>query len=153
MSDEKKLLELARDIATSAHAGQVDKTGHAYITHPTRVAERVCRLFPDAPSEVQAAALLHDVLEDTSTTADDLVAAGIPQLVVDAVDAVTKRDHEPAEQYFARVRANPWAVQVKTADIEDNTDPDRVAQLDPATRDRLEAKYTRSRALLAGGQG
>lgn len=153
MSGEKRLLELAQKIATSAHAGQVDKTGHAYITHPSRVAVRVRRLFPEAPAEVEAAAWLHDVLEDTSVTARDLVAAGIPQLVVDVVDAVTKREHEPAEDYFARVRANPWAIQVKTADIEDNTDPDRVAQLDPDTRHRLEAKYTRSRELLAGRQG
>jgi len=147
--DDSELIDTARAIATRAHAGQVDKTGHPYITHPTRVSERVATLFPEAPAGVVAAALLHDVLEDTSTTAADLVAAGIPYPVIDAVDAVTKRDGEPVETYFERVRANPWAVMVKTADIADNTDPARVAELDPETRERLHVKYVRARALLA----
>ena len=108
-------------------------------------------LFPEAPAGVVAAALLHDVLEDTSTTAADLVAAGIPHPVIDAVDAVTKRDGEPVETYFERVRANPWAVMVKTADNADNTDPVRVAELDAETRERLHNKYVRARALLASG--
>jgi (p)ppGpp synthase/HD superfamily hydrolase len=150
MKTKADVVALASSIAARAHAGQVDKTGHAYITHPIRVAERVRRLFPDTPPDVEAAALLHDVLEDTPVTAGDLLAAGIPQPVVDAVDAVTKRQGESTEDYFSRVRANEWATQVKTADIDDNTDPDRTAQLDEATRLRLDAKYTRARALLAG---
>lgn len=148
--EPQSLIALAREIATKAHAGQVDKTGHDYITHPLRVAERVSATFPEAPAGVIAAALLHDVVEDTGRSDVDLVAAGIPRDVVDAVLAVTKRDHEPAELYFARVRANPWAVMVKTAD---NTDPDRVAQLDQPTRERLKLKYSRARALLAGDTG
>jgi (p)ppGpp synthase/HD superfamily hydrolase len=149
--DDTELINIARALATAAHAGQVDKTGHPYITHPTRVAERVAALFPEAPDGVVAAALLHDVLEDTSTTAADLAAAGIPQPVIDAVDAVTKRDREPVETYFERVRSEPWAVMVKTADIADNTDPARVAQLDEDTRERLHTKYVRARRLLAAG--
>jgi hypothetical protein len=151
--EPKSLIALAREIATEAHAGQVDMPGHDYITHPLRVAERVAAAFPEAPAGVIAAALLHDVVEDTGSSDVDLVAAGIPRDVVDAVLAVTKRDHEPAELYFARVRANAWAVMVKTADIADNTDPDRVAQLDQLTRERLELKYSRARALLAGDTG
>jgi (p)ppGpp synthase/HD superfamily hydrolase len=146
--DNASVIHTARSIATVAHTGQVDKTGHPYIEHPTRVAERVVALFPDAPPEVVAAALLHDVIEDTLVTETDLIAAGIPASVVEAVEAVTKREGEPVERYFARVRTNPWAVMVKTADIADNTDPARVAQLDPETRDRLHTKYTRARALL-----
>jgi (p)ppGpp synthase/HD superfamily hydrolase len=146
--DNASVIDAARSIATAAHIGQVDKTGHSYIEHPTRVAERVVALFPDAPPEVVAAALLHDVIEDTPVIDSDLIAAGIPASVVEAVEAVTKREGEPVERYFARVRSNPWAVMVKTADIADNTDPARVAQLDPETRDRLHTKYTRARALL-----
>ena len=147
--DDSELIDTALALATAAHAGQVDKTGHPYITHPTRVSERVTRLFPEAPAGVVVAALLHDVIEDTSTTAADLAAAGIPHPVIDAVEAVSKRDGEPVETYFERVRSNSWAVMVKTADIADNTDPLRVAQLDAPTRERLQAKYVRARELLA----
>jgi len=146
--DDLELIDTSRALATAAHTGQVDKTGHPYITHPTRVAERTAILFPEAPAGVIAAALLHDVLEDTSTTAAGLADAGIPQSVIDAVDAVTKRDGEAVEQYFEWVRSNPWAVMVKTADIADNTDPVRVDELDAETRERLRAKYVRARALL-----
>lgn len=148
--NDDELIELARVIATAAHRDQVDKTGHPYVTHPLRVTDRVGRLFPDAPIGVRATALLHDVIEDTPITADDLLRAGLPAEVVAAVDAVSKRPGESDEAYFARIRANAWAVMVKTADIEDNTDPSRVAQLDAETRDRLEHKYARSRMLLAG---
>ena len=64
---------------------------------------------------------------------------------------MTKREGEPVETYFERVRSNPWAVMVKTADIADNTDPGRVAELDAPTRERLQAKCARARKLLAAG--
>lgn len=147
--DESRVVQLAREIAARAHDGQVDKAGHAYIEHPERVAARVSALFPEASPLVLAVALLHDVLEDTPTTASDLIAQGVPAPVVTAVEAVTKRDHEPAEDYFRRVRSSPWGRMVKQADIDDNTDPTRVAQLDPATAHRLATKYARARTLLA----
>lgn len=145
-----QLERVALAIAEKAHAGQVDKTGHAYISHPIRVAERVRRHDPAAAPGVIAAALLHDVLEDTDLTRDDLISAGIPADVVDVVDAVTKRVGEPPEEYFARVRSDSRAVAVKRADIEDNTDPERTAQLDEGTRSRLASKYARSWQLLDG---
>lgn len=143
-------MELALSIAREAHEGQVDKSGHAYIGHPTRVAERLRRRHPNAGAGVIAAALLHDVLEDTALTRSDLIDRGIPSDVVDDVEAVTKRAGEPAEEYFARVRARAGARAVKHADIEDNTDPARLELLDEATRQRLIAKYTRSLQLLEG---
>ncbi|ROS71918.1 HD domain-containing protein [Curtobacterium sp. PhB130] len=146
---QDQLEELALSIAREAHEGQVDKSGHAYIEHPTRVAERLRRRHPDAGGVI-AAALLHDVLEDTVLTRSDLIGRGIPNDVVDVVEAVTKRAGESAEEYFARVRARVGARAVKHADIEDNTDPARLEQLDEATRERLIAKYTRSLQLLEG---
>ncbi|WP_435740119.1 HD domain-containing protein [Clavibacter nebraskensis] len=147
--DRDRLVNLARDIATRAHAGQVDKAGLPYIRHPTAVAARLLVLYPDAPAAAEAAALLHDVLEDTDVTADELLEAGIPRDAVDDVIAVTKVPGESMEAYFARVRARLWARRIKEADVEENTDPERLALLEPDTRTRLEGKYRRSRALLA----
>jgi (p)ppGpp synthase/HD superfamily hydrolase len=94
------------------------------------------------------AAVLHDVIEDTPVTADDLVAAGCPDEVVAAVVALSKSPDEPSEQYLARVAANPMAMAVKRADIADNLSDDRLGRLDAATQERLRAKYARAVAML-----
>jgi (p)ppGpp synthase/HD superfamily hydrolase len=133
----------AETIARAAHAGQVDKTGAPYIDHPRRVAARV------EADEARAVAWLHDVVEDTAVTLDDL-AAQFPAEVVQAVRVLTRRDDDRGEEYYRRVRANPLALAVKLADIADNTDPARQADLDPATRRRLAAKYRHARAVLTG---
>jgi (p)ppGpp synthase/HD superfamily hydrolase len=137
---------LAARIAEQAHEGQRDKSGQPYIGHPARVAAHLTA--DDAPDEVVAAGWLHDVLEDTKITADDLRNSGIPQRTIDAVNALTHLPGEPLETYLARVRENPDALQVKFADLHDNTDPARTRMLDQATRDRLAAKYRRTRRLL-----
>lgn len=147
---EMDLVTRAREIATAAHRGQVDKAGVPYIGHPERVAAHAAAAGGD--ERVLAAAWLHDVIEDTATTPDDLRAAGFPEEVVAAVVAVTKVAGEPTEAYFARVNADPLAVAVKTADLADNTDPQRLTQLEHATRVRLEAKYARARRLLAAAR-
>jgi (p)ppGpp synthase/HD superfamily hydrolase len=139
-------VQLAEDIARRAHAGQVDKSGVDYITHPERVAAGVRTHGGD--DAAVATAWLHDVLEDCEVTAGDLLAAGIPAPVVEAVRAVTKAEGETLEDYCARVRAHPIGLLVKRADIEDNTDPARTAVLPEPMRERLAAKYSRVRALL-----
>ncbi|GGS30735.1 HD domain-containing protein [Actinokineospora fastidiosa] len=100
-------------IAREAHDGQVDKSGRPYIGHPLRVMAAV-----DGQHE-RMAAVLHDVIEDTPVTADDLRAAGCPDEVVTAVVALSKVDGEDQDAYLARVAANPLAVTVKRADIAD----------------------------------
>ncbi|MFJ6416988.1 HD domain-containing protein [Paeniglutamicibacter sp. NPDC091659] len=143
---QQAFVEIAEAMARSAHAGQFDKSGVDYITHPARVAERVLR--QGGADEAVAAAWLHDVLEDCDVSAADLAAAGIPDAVIDAVQAVTKIDGEAPEDYCARILASPTALRVKRADIDDNTDPARTALLPEATRERLAAKYARTRHLL-----
>jgi len=138
------LRRTAEQIARAAHEGQVDKAGVPYIEHPRRVVEWVERLSPGAPAEATATAWLHDVLEDTDTTAADLRDHRIPGVVVTAVEALSKRPGEPVEAYFARIRENDIALVVKRADLADNTDPERLALLPPAMRTRLEAKYHRA---------
>lgn len=71
--------------------------------------------------------------------------------MIAAVDALTRRPGEAASDYYARVRRVPLALTVKLADLDDNSDPHRLAQLDAATRDRLTAKYTCARAELTAG--
>lgn len=132
----------AETLARTAHGGQVDKSGMPYAEHPARVAARV------HGGDARAAAWLHDVVEDTHVTFDDLRARGFPEQVVAAIDAVTKRAGEPSEDYYARVRSNELGLQVKLADLADNTDPVRMAQLDTATRERLTAKYAKARSML-----
>jgi len=145
-SDSSALVEKACQIATVAHGTQKDKAGNAYIDHPRRVAQRL-EAAGASPYAVMAG-WLHDVLEDTMTTAADLAKAGMPDEVIAAVDAVTKRAGEPNTEYAARVRDSKLGFQVKLADLADNTDPSRLALLDEKTRTRLEAKYARMRSLL-----
>jgi (p)ppGpp synthase/HD superfamily hydrolase len=149
MGRTEDVIAMAADVAGTAHAGQVDKVGANYIEHPARVAEHVRLLFPEAPDAAVAVAWLHDVIEDTEVSFRDLILCGFSMEIVAAVDAMTKRNSEPVEEYFSRVRANPLARMVKAADLKDNTDPVRVARLDPATADRLRAKYTKASELLA----
>jgi hypothetical protein len=94
------------------------------------------------------AAILHDVLEDTPVTDDDLRAAGCPEPVIAAVRALTKNSGEPLEDSMARAATNPIACAVKRADIADNSDPARLALLDEATAQRLRHKYADSTRLL-----
>lgn len=137
------LVSTARRIATQAHRGQVDKAGAPYIGHPERVAAA------GGDERVVAAAWLHDVVEDTDVTPDDLRAAGIPDDVVTAVVALSKVPGQSVEDYFVAVNRHQVAIAVKAADLADNTDPERLALLDEQTRARLVAKYVRARSLLA----
>lgn len=145
------LVTTARAIATDAHRGQVDKAGAPYIGHPARVAGHAAAAGGD--ERVIAAAWLHDVVEDTDVTPDDLRAAGIPDDVVAAVVALSKVHGQSVEDYFAGVNRDPIAIAVKHADLADNTDPARLAVLDAETRARLVAKYARARTLLAASSG
>lgn len=129
-------------LARRAHDGQVDKGGRPYITHPLRVMRHVDGEW------AQMAAVLHDVIEDTPVTADDLRAAGCPAVVVTAVIALSKLPGEPLEASMARAAADPIALVVKRADIADNRSEVRLGQLDPATQVRLRVKYARSIELL-----
>lgn len=143
---EPPYLAWARHAAHYYHEGQVDKIGEPYIGHPARVAA-ACRAEGCGP-EVQAAAWLHDVIEDTDLPLSALRLA-VPPSVHDAVDALTKRDGEKFADYYERVKANPIAVVVKWHDVADNADPRRLAKVAPDTRNRLRAKYQHALALLS----
>ncbi|WP_249051518.1 hypothetical protein [Cellulomonas fimi] len=102
----------------------------------------------DPTNEQIAVAWLHDVVEDTPTTLEDVEVA-FGSVVAAAVDAMTHRPGEPRLDYYAMVRANSLVLTVKTADLADNTDPIRLAALPPELGARLEAKYAVVRRELS----
>ncbi len=125
-------LERAIAIAARAHEGQVDKAGMPYVLHPLRMMLNVDTL------EARMAAVLHDVVEDSGVTLEQLRAEGFPDAVVDAIEAQTKREGEDYDAFIGRVAPNPLARSVKLADLRDNSDIIRIAQ--PTEKDwkRLE---------------
>ncbi len=113
-SADGRLLERAIALAVANHAGQSDKSGAPYILHPLRMMARM------KTPEAMMAAVLHDVVEDTDTTLADLRAEGLPESVIAAVDAVSRRENETYEEFVSRAGADPLAREVKIADLEDN---------------------------------
>ena len=140
-------VERAKAIATEAHQNDTDKAGMPYIGHPARIAARVA-----GDAQAECVAWLHDAVEDTSVTLDDL-QVDFDGAIVEAVDAITRRPDEHSFNYHMRVRANALALKVKLADIADNTDPERLAKLDAATRDRLNRKYKLALTALTTSSG
>ena len=134
-------LERAIAIAAAAHAGQVDKAGQPYILHPLRVMLRV-----STPDE-RIAAVLHDVVEDTNITLEQLIEEGFQQSVIAAVKALTKLPGEGRMDAASRAAVNPVARTVKLADNAENMDLSRIA--DPTEKDYARLKeYEQVRILL-----
>ncbi|HOC56408.1 MAG TPA: GTP pyrophosphokinase [Verrucomicrobiota bacterium] len=128
------LLETAIRIAVEAHAGQKDKNGQPYILHPLRVMARVLT------EDEKIVAILHDVIEDTPWTADQLKERGFPHHILHALDCVTKREGEPYDDFVTRSASDPIAIRVKLADLEDNMDLRRLPHITPQDQQRL-SKY------------
>jgi len=123
-------------VSKAAHRGQRDRSGVPYVLHPQGVAayldslEEYQALTEQEKEDAKAAAYLHDVLEDTAYTRDDLEALGFRREVLDAVDALTAPRGMPRDQYYERVKAaGRVAVAVKLADLGHNNLPARRAQL------------------------
>ncbi|PTQ89599.1 guanosine-3',5'-bis(diphosphate) 3'-pyrophosphohydrolase [Agitococcus lubricus] len=135
------LISTALQIALHAYANKVDKAGVEYIKHPLRV---MAKMHSD---EAMAVALLHDVIEDSDINAQDLLAAGLPKDIVDAVCCLTKQQDEDYFAFIRRVKTNRLATQVKIADIEDNINVLRLSTLSDADLMRVQ-KYHRAWQLL-----
>ncbi|KFC64693.1 Bifunctional (p)ppGpp synthase/hydrolase relA [Bosea sp. LC85] len=129
-------LDRAIEIAAKAHEGQKDKAGEPYIAHPMRLMAR----FLSAGQEQHAIiAALHDVVEDSDWTLDDLRREGFPDQVVTAIDALTRREGEDYIAFVRRAASHPQARFVKYADLLDNMAETRLAQV--PDRSRLSRKY------------
>lgn len=128
-------LKLAIEIAISAHDGQFDKfNGRPYIEHPFRV------MFAGHTLQEKIVGVLHDVVEDTDWTPNELKEKGFSQEIVEAVDAISKRDNEAYDDYMLRVINNPIAIRVKMNDLSDNMDIRRWKEIQDKDIPRLQ-KY------------
>lgn len=136
------LIDLAKGIAIGAHAGQVDKAGKPYILHPMAVAAAVVEY------EDKVLAWLHDVVEDTPVTLEDLAMWGFPESTVLQVDALTHRiaQKEPRVDYYARILVWPAARRVKIADVHHNLG--RIDYLPEEEQKRLILKYRKALSVL-----
>lgn len=135
-------LVTAIEIALHAHGTELDKSGQPYILHPLRV------MMSQNTDEARIAGILHDVVEDTDVTLDDLRAAGIPESSLKAVELLTHDDEIPYEEYVEQLRLDPIARAVKLADLRDNMDVLRLPSFTPKDMERL-AKYRRAWEYLS----
>ena len=129
--------EKAYEIAKRAHLGQVDKAGEDYIKHPEKVASFV------KTDEEKAVAYLHDVIEDTELTLEDLYEYGFSKEVIEAVDIITKKRGEDYQSYLNSVKKNKLARAVKLADLRHNSDLTRLTKVTEKDIERKE-KYQKA---------
>ena len=137
-------LDRAIAIAAEAHTGQKDKTGISYILHPIRL------MIQMDSEEAMIAAVLHDVVEDSVWTLDDLRREGFSDEVLNAVDCLTHREGEGEDywDYIKRAGSDPIAIKVKLADLLDNLNPNRLDKVTEEDEKRFE-RYRKAQKMLS----
>ncbi|MCC6541549.1 MAG: hypothetical protein IT225_04955 [Flavobacteriales bacterium] len=133
---EHHLLETAIRLAAKVHRGQVDRFGKPYILHVMRVMMRGHDL------EEQILGALHDVLERSALTTEDISKKGFSPRLITALVHITRDPQETYEQYIDRVMLDGLAVRVKLHDLADKMDLLHVDQLDPADLKRYNKQLT-----------
>ena len=137
-------LERAIEIARQAHSGQLDKAGNDYISHPLRV------MAMGQSTDEKIVGVLHDVVEDSAWTFEQLAAEGFAPHIIEALRCVTRlSDSEPYDKFIARVKENPLATAVKLNDLTDNMDIRRLPYLSDKDVKRLK-KYLKAYKQLTG---
>lgn len=140
------LLETAIRMAAKVHRGQVDRFGKPYVLHVMRV------MMSGEDFDEQVLGALHDVLERSALTEDDILKKGFSPRVVKALKQITRIPEETYEQYIDRVVQDNLAIRVKLHDLADKMDLLHVEQLDPADLKRYNkqlAAYHRMKKLVA----
>lgn len=138
-------LERAIEIAAKAHTGQKDKANLPYILHPIRV------MLAQKDNDSRIVAVLHDVVEDTDWTIEQLSKEGFSQTILDAIVSVTRIKEESYEEFVLRAMKNPIGRSVKRADLEDNLDLSRIPNPQEKDFKRLE-KYSAALKLFENDQ-
>jgi (p)ppGpp synthase/HD superfamily hydrolase len=128
-------------IASTAHRNQVDRHGRPYILHPLRL------MFKFQHEREMITAVLHDLIEHTEWTLEELKAEGFSSEVVDAVNALTRRTGESYWDLIERAKRNSLARRIKIADLEDNMDLRFYRRIGEEDRERLK-RYHKAWLLL-----
>lgn len=131
----------AMQLCFEAHKDQLDKSGLPYVFHPFHLAEQM----KDETTTVVA--LLHDVIEDTDLTLNDIAEEGFGDEVVQALSLLTHEDDVPYMDYVAKIKNDPIAKTVKLADLAHNSDLSRLDVVDEKALKRRE-KYQKAIAFL-----
>jgi len=135
------LLEKAISIALAEHKGQKDKGGNPYILHPLRVMLSVETI------EEKIVALLHDVIEDSNITIQNLIEEHFPEEILKAIILLTKKQNQSYEDYILAIKKNSLANKVKLADLKDNMDKKRLLNITEKDKARLK-KYRYAYKML-----
>lgn len=133
MVDE--LIDKAFKIAVKAHEGQFDKGNKPYILHPVQVSMNFDNF---KQKDYVIVSLLHDVVEDSNITLNDLIKCGFSEDVIKAIKAITKNKDETYLDYILRVVKNPIALEVKYYDLKHNSDITRISN--PTDNDKARCK-------------
>ena len=137
-----QLLGRAVAIAATAHQNQLDKANAPYILHPLRLLLR-----GQTPLE-QIVAVLHDVVEDSDWTLEQLAAEGFPSEAIAALNCLTRRSDESYDEFIDRVLTNSLAMRVKRYDLEDNMTLTRMTVLTAKDVERLQRYHAVYQRLL-----
>jgi (p)ppGpp synthase/HD superfamily hydrolase len=141
----KNPVETAIWIALNAHEGKLDKAGNPYVMHPLRVAIKL-----NDEDEI-IAAFLHDVVEDSDITINDLKKSGFNDNIIKIVQLMTKNDDDNYDDYISRIKEFAPAVRVKLADLEDNMNLMRIKKPEPEDYKRIE-KYKKAYEQLSNNK-
>ena len=136
-----ELTKKALKLCFQAHQNQTDKAGMPYVFHPFHLAEQM------DTEEAVAVALLHDVIEDTAYTLEDLQKMNFPETVIQAVNLLTHSPEENYTDYLLHLKENPLARMVKLADLQHNSDLSRLDVISERDLKRHE-KYQKANELL-----
>jgi (p)ppGpp synthase/HD superfamily hydrolase len=137
-------LQRALEIAVEAHKSQKQKDGSPYALHPIRLSMSL------SSEEQKIVALLHDVVEDTDWTFDDLTSEGFSENIIAALRLLTHTDDTPYEEYIERLSSNSLARAVKKADLTDNMDIKRIPEFTEWDFERLQKYHGAWRRLSEG---
>lgn len=138
---DTKLMKKALEVAQDAHKNQFDKSGKPYITHPLHLSKQM-----DDEYSV-CVALMHDVVEDSSYTFEDLENLKFPKEIIEALRLLTHNKDEDYLDYIKRIKENPLARKVKIADLKHNSDLSRLNDVTEKDLERLK-KYKQALAIL-----
>ncbi len=135
------MTKIALKLCFDAHKDQLDKSGMPYVFHPFHLAEQM------KDEDTTVVALLHDVIEDTNHTLDELRDLGFSEQVITAISLMTHAPGVPYMDYVGRIKTNPIARVVKLADLRHNSDMSRLDTVTEEDKQRVE-KYRKAIELL-----